>query len=88
MYAMFSTARDTFEVDAAALLLRLEATYTADDDGTVLLDTELASWANKAVEWLWQQSDALVVAYANNGGRGYPTWWLQSEEVGYENGPV
>ena len=88
MYAAFDAARDAFESDAAALLSKLEAAYTAGDEGTALLDTELASWANKAVGWLWQQSDALVVAFANNGGRGYPEWWLSSDEVGYEEGPV
>ena len=55
-----------------------------------MLDTKLAIRADAAVRWLWAQSDALIVRYANDGGGlsiGYPTWWLQSPEVGYTSGP-
>ena len=44
-------------------------------------------WAAAAVDWMWAQSDALVVAFANNANLGYPAWWLESPDVGYVDGP-
>ena len=87
MYQAFSTAREAFEADTDALLAQLEASYTGPGD-VAQLDELLGERAAQAVDWLWAQSDALVVAFANNGGEGYPAWWLESEEVGYEEGPV
>ena len=70
---------------ALDVLAALERAYVPGD--AVPLDEQLGARATAAVDWMWAQSDALVVAFANNANLGYPAWWLESPDVGYVDGP-
>ena len=86
MYAAFAAARADFEAASAAVLADLERSYVPGDAAP--LDEQLGARAAAAVDWMWAQSDALVVAFANNANLGYPAWWLESPDVGYVDGPT
>ena len=83
MYALFSSARESFELEGDALLREL----ILNQGGSDLLDSALGSRADDVVAFIWSQSDVLVASTAN-GGAGYDEWWLSDPEVNYGGGPV
>ena len=86
MMADIKIAQAIWEEQGRALVAQID---TASPPMSVAQVTQAYSdFTTKLMAAWWQFADALMVKYGDgNDYNPYPAWWLQSPDVGYENGP-
>ena len=78
--------RAGLDTTSLALQSATDQAYTASPTNATMatIGSQFAQNADDIVAAWWKLADMLMVKYADGGGhRGYPSWWLASNDVGY-----